>query len=115
MLASACGGASSGATSTHSASGGGVARRGTGAHPAARHGPAQGSRDELPGGLTSIPAPAPTGLPASTADMRVIISWANALRNGNVAEAAALFKLPSAMINGLAANGGLSVMEFDGP
>ncbi len=42
--------------------------------------------------------------------MRVIISWANALRNGNVAAAAALFKLPSAMINGLAANGGLSVI-----
>ena len=95
MLASACGGSGSHSSSTHST-------------PA--HAPAQASSKRLPGGLTSIPAPGPTGRSASAADVRVITSWADALRNGHVAAAAAMFKRPSALINGPDANGELSVI-----
>jgi hypothetical protein len=95
MLASACGASGSHATTTHSAP---------------KRTPVQASGTGLPGGLTSIPTPGPTGLPPSTADVRVITSWANALRHGNLHAAAALFKIPSALINGPDANGELSVI-----
>ena len=40
----------------------------------------------------------------------MITSWANALRRGNVAAAAAMFKRPSALINGPNSSGELSVI-----
>ncbi len=95
MLASACGGSGGQPPASHAAS---------------KHAPVQASRKPLPGGLTSIPAPGPTGRSPSAADVRVIVGWANALRHGNVAAAAAMFKLPSALINGPDANGELSVI-----
>jgi hypothetical protein len=95
ILVSACGGSGSHSSSTHSTR---------------VHAPARASSTGLPGGLRSIPTPGPTGRPASAADVRVITAWSNALRHGNVAAAAAMFKRPSALINGPDSNGELSVI-----
>lgn len=95
MLASACGGSGADASTARSAP---------------KHTAVQASGRRLPGGLKSIPAPGPTGRSASAAEVRVITSWANALRQGYVTAAAALFKLPSALINGPDAKGELSVI-----
>jgi hypothetical protein len=74
------------------------------------HAPTHASSGRLPGGLTSIPTPGPTGRAASAAEIRVITAWSSALRHGNVAAAAAMFKHPSALINGPDSNGELSVI-----
>ncbi len=74
---------------------------------AVTHAPA--SHAQLPR-LSTIPAPAPTGVAASAAAIHVITSWANALRTGNVHAAAVLFKDPSELVNGPDAGGGFSVI-----
>lgn len=47
-----------------------------------------------------VPAPGPTGIRASAADVGVIRAWSDALRRGDVRAAAGYFSLPSLMING---------------
>lgn len=59
-----------------------------------------------------IPAPPPTGIPASPAAVAVIRGWSNALRRGDIAGAAAYFSLPSVMINGPDANGDAIVIRI---
>jgi hypothetical protein len=92
LLASACGSGSHGASSTRAA---------------VTHAPASHTR--LPK-LSTIPTPAPTGVTPSAAAVRVITSWANALRTGNVHAAASLFRDPSELVNGPDAGGGFSVI-----
>jgi hypothetical protein len=50
------------------------------------------------------------GVPASAA--AVIEGWANALRTGDLKKAAGYWALPSAMVNGLDASGGLALIRI---
>ncbi len=52
------------------------------------------------GGVQVLPAPPPTGIPADPVAVRVIKAWSTSLRRGDIHAAAALFKLPSELING---------------
>jgi hypothetical protein len=54
-----------------------------------------------------VPTGPPTGRPAPAADVTVIRGWADALRRGNVAEAARYFALPSEMVNSTGTGGAL--------
>jgi hypothetical protein len=65
-----------------------------------------------PGGTITVPTPGPTGIQANPAAVQVIRAWSDALRHGNVEGAAHLFALPSVMINGVAANGSVSVIKI---
>lgn len=85
---------------------------GCGASAPRRHGSARPPRGQATTKTLTIPAPAPTGIPASPAAIAVIRKWANALRRGDVAAAAAYFKVPSVMINGVGANGAVSVIKI---
>ena len=60
-------------------------------------------------GTHTIPAPAPTGIPASATAVSVIRAWSDALRRGDVLTAARYFALPSSFINGPAPNGRATV------
>jgi hypothetical protein len=59
-----------------------------------------------------IPNPAPTNIPAPAADVSVIRSWADALRDGRLAAAARYFALPSEMINEAGSAGGALVLRI---
>ncbi len=85
LLVSACGSGSHRlvATSSHARAAAGRSRTG----------PPQG-------GLQVVPEPGPTGIPADPVAVRVIESWSTALRRGDIRAAAALFKLPSELVNG---------------
>ena len=63
-------------------------------HSTARHATA------APNIPLTIPDPAPTGITANPAAVRVIRLWADDLRRGDVRAAARWFALPSLMING---------------
>lgn len=76
------------------------------AHPAA---PGPGRPPAGPGEQT-IPAPAPTGVPADPGAVDVIRAWSNALRRGDVNRAARYFGLPSVYVNGPDAGGGVPVI-----
>lgn len=67
--------------------------------PAAAKPPAGGS------GAQTIPTPGPTGIPPSAASISVIRAWSDALRRGDVRDAAQYFALPSEFINGPDSNG----------
>ncbi len=47
-----------------------------------------------------LPTPGPTGIPAAANTVSVIKAWSDALRRGDVRDAARYFSLPSVMING---------------
>jgi hypothetical protein len=53
----------------------------------------------------AVPTPAPTGIPANPAAVKVIKAWSDALRRGDVNGAARYFALPSVMINGTGVGG----------
>jgi hypothetical protein len=63
-------------------------------------------------GAQTIPAPAPTGLHADPAAVKVIRAWSSALRRGDVRGAARYFALPSEFINGSDASGGVPVIPI---
>jgi hypothetical protein len=63
-------------------------------------------------GSGPIPAPAPTGTPASPASIRVIEGWSEALRRGDVRAAAAYFQHPSEMINGVGPGGAAALIRI---
>jgi hypothetical protein len=63
-------------------------------------------------GTITIPAPPPTGVAADPAAVSVIRAWADALRAGHVLDAARYFAVPSEMINGVGANGAVSVIRI---
>jgi hypothetical protein len=65
-----------------------------------------------PGGGALLPTPGPTGRPARPAAVGVIKAWSSALRRGNVDAAARYFALPSTLINGSAAAGGIAAIEI---
>jgi hypothetical protein len=96
LSASACGSATSSHTTTH----------------ARRHASAKSAAAKPPGGGTPIPAPAPTGTAANAGAVKVIEAWSDALRRGDIRTAAAYFKLPSEMINGIGANGEVGVIRI---
>lgn len=97
LLASGCGSSSSHPATGHSRA----------------HAPANASGGGRPGaGATTIPAPAPTGTPASSGAVKVIEGWSNALRHGDVRHAAAYFRLPSDLINGVGAGGAVAVISI---
>lgn len=54
------------------------------------------------GGPQVVPEPGPTGIPADPVAVRVIEAWSTALRRGDIRAAAALFRLPSELVNGTA-------------
>ncbi len=64
-----------------------------------------------PGTLT-VPAPPPSGIPASPAALALIRNWANALRSGDVTAAARYFAVPSVMINGVVAGGNVDIFRI---
>jgi hypothetical protein len=76
---------------------------GAGARSHASHTSAPSANAHKPAadrGLQVVPEPGPTGIPAGQAAVRVIKAWSTAPRRGDIRAAAALFKLPSEMING---------------
>ncbi len=77
-------------------------RASTSSPPGARPAAPEGSplHRSSPRGGSTIPAPAPTGVPADPASVAVIKAWSSALRRGDVQGAARFFALPSEMING---------------
>jgi hypothetical protein len=64
------------------------------------------------GGSGFVPAPSPTGNPASSADITVIRGWADALRRGDVHAAGGYFALPSLMIPGPDSKGDAIVLTL---
>lgn len=96
LLASGCGGATSPTTINHTL----------------RHASRKSSPANPPGGGATIPAPAPTGTPANADAVKVIQDWSDALRRGNVRAAAAYFKVPSELINGVGANGAVALIRI---
>ena len=52
------------------------------------------------GGLQAVPEPGPSRIPANPVAVHVIKAWSTALRRGDIRAAAALFKLPSELVNG---------------
>lgn len=93
LLAAGCGGAGRSGT-RHS---GRTARFGTAPSSA-----------EGRSGVQTVPTPAPTGAPANPAAVQTIREWSTALRQGDVRDAAIWFALPSEMIFGTTAKGGLN-------
>jgi hypothetical protein len=67
-----------------------------------------------PGGSSgpTLPTPGPTGRPASADAVNVIRGWSDALRRGDVRDAARYFALPSQFINGPDATGGVPVLTI---
>jgi hypothetical protein len=80
---------------------------GSGAPRRVRH----ASIPTTPGTIT-IPSPPPTGAAPDPAAVAVIVGWADALHRGDVQAAAHYFALPSEMINGIGANGLVSVIQI---
>jgi hypothetical protein len=66
----------------------------------------------LPRKTITIPTPGPTGVPPGASAVRVIRGWSDALRHGDVQQAASFFALPSEMVNGIDANGQVSVIRI---
>jgi hypothetical protein len=97
LLISACGSAGSPAAGSHSRP-----------HASARA-PGRARQRE---GVPTIPAPGPTGTPAEADAVKVIEAWSNALRHGDVRGAAAYFRVPSEMINGIGANGSIALIRI---
>jgi hypothetical protein len=64
------------------------------------------------GGSGFVPAPSPTGNPASQLEIAVIRGWADALRRGDVHAAGAYFGLPSEMIPGPDSKGDAVVLTL---
>jgi hypothetical protein len=60
----------------------------------------------------TLPTPGPTGHPASAAAVNVIRGWSDALRRGDVRDAARYFALPSQFINGPDPTGGVPVLTI---
>lgn len=82
-----------------------------GPNPAAN----RAARRLLTPGLTSVPAPPPSGHPASPDAVRVIRAWSDALRAGHVHAAAGYFSVPSEMVNGAGPGGTLAVIKIGSP
>jgi hypothetical protein len=118
LVIGGCGGGSSGSSGSSgsrgsSGSSGSKASGSTaGATPAA---PAAPKAPARPRRSITIPTPKPTGIAAAPGEVRVIRGWADALRRGDVRRAARYFALPSTMINGVAANGQVSVIRIRTP
>jgi hypothetical protein len=74
--------------------------------------PVQALPQPKSGGSGFVPAPSPTGNPASPASIAVIRGWADALRHGNVHAAGGYFALPSEMIPGPDASGDAIVLSL---
>lgn len=64
------------------------------------------------GGSGFVPAPSPTGNPASAVEIAVIRGWASALQRGDVHAAGGYFALPSEMIPGPDASGDAIVLTI---
>ncbi len=100
LLAGGCG--SSGGAKSHAATPTTAPRPAAAPPPAAKRGH----------GAITIPSPRPTGRSADPAAVKVIEDWSDALRHGDVTAAARFFALPSTMINGVDANGQVSVLAI---
>jgi hypothetical protein len=113
LAAAAIGGCGSGsgqpATGTHAAADqppGGTATQA----PSSPGG--QATPPPQPRGTITLPTPAPTGIAAAAADVAVIRGWSDALRHGDVRQAAGFFALPSEMINGVDSGGQVPVIRI---
>jgi hypothetical protein len=67
--------------------------------------PPPASANPAPPSLHAVPTPGPTGVPAAVAAVSVIRAWSDALRQGDVRDAARYFALPSVMVNGSVGGG----------
>lgn len=74
--------------------------------------PVQALPQPKSGGSGFVPAPSPTGNPASLGSIAVIRGWADALRRGNVHAAGGYFALPSEMIPGPDSKGDAIVLTL---
>lgn len=74
--------------------------------------PVQALPQPKQGGSGFVPAPSPTGNPASPAAIAVIRGWADALQRGDVHGAGGYFSLPSEMIPGPDAKGDAIVLTI---
>jgi hypothetical protein len=74
--------------------------------------PVQGLSQPKDGGSGFVPAPSPTGNPASQASIAVIRGWADALRRGDIHAAGGYFALPSELIPGPDSKGDAVVLTL---
>ncbi|MGZ4187809.1 MAG: hypothetical protein ACXVSJ_02260 [Solirubrobacteraceae bacterium] len=91
---------------------GGGGKTDTGKRRAVPTKPVQALPQPKSGGSGFVPAPSPTGNPASPASIAVIRGWADALRRGNVHAAGGYFALPSEMIPGPDSKGDAIVLTL---
>ena len=91
---------------------GGQSKTDTGKQDTVPNKPIQALPQPKQGGSGFVPAPSPTGRPASPAAIAVIRGWADALRRGNVHAAGGFFALPSEMIPGPDAKGDAIVLTL---
>jgi hypothetical protein len=97
LLAVGCG---SGRSTTHAST-----------HAARR--PPRASANPAPPPVHALPTPGPTGVPAAAAAIGVIRAWSDALRQGDVRDAARYFALPSVMVNGSVGAGTALVITIE--
>jgi hypothetical protein len=74
--------------------------------------PVQGLPQPKDGGSGFVPAPSPTGNPATPAALGVIRGWADALRRGDIHAAGGYFALPSELIPGPDSKGDAVVLTL---
>jgi hypothetical protein len=91
---------------------GGGGKTDAGKHDSVPTKPVQALPQPKGGGSGFVPAPSPTGNPASQAAIAVIRGWADALRRGNIHAAGGYFALPSEMIPGPDSNGNAIVLTL---
>jgi hypothetical protein len=91
---------------------GGGGKTDSGTHDSVPTKPVQALPQPKGGGSGFVPAPSPTGNPASQAAIAVIRGWADALRRGNIHAAGGYFALPSEMIPGPDSNGDAIVLTL---
>ena len=91
---------------------GGGSKTDSGKHDSVPTKPVQALPQPKGGGSGFVPAPSPTGNPASQAVIAVIRGWADALRRGNIHAAGGYFALPSEMIPGPDSNGDAIVLTL---
>jgi hypothetical protein len=100
LAAAGCGGGSSSSAPSTAARSSSSPSRSAGQGPNAGDQPGN-NNGGANSGVQTIPTPAPTGIPAANASVRVVRAWSSALARGDVRAAARYFALPSLMINGL--------------
>jgi hypothetical protein len=116
LVAAALGGCGSGSGQTAAGAHAAAGRPPSPAAPQVPSSPSspggQATPPPRPRGTITLPTPGPTGIAAAAGDVAVIRGWSDALRRGDVRQAAGFFALPSEMINGVDAGGQVPVIRI---